>query len=242
MNRRSALADPRINLIVAMTGDYIIGASNRLPWKLSADLKRFRRLTTPHAVIMGRKTYESIGRPLPKRRNIVVTRRRGYRPQGCLAANSLSAAIRKAGKETRIFVIGGGELYREALPMASRIYLTLIDADDERQPFLFEPFSGDAHFPAIDRAAWRLLRPGTRRLAMPSGTRFADDPTARGRLAPIYYQFLTLARRKRSARAESGAAQDLSWLKPARPSFRTRRRAAPERKAKAPRSQRDLFT
>lgn len=244
--RERTKKNPRINLVVAMTSEYIIGYSNRLPWKLSVDLKRFRKLTTSHSVIMGRKTYESIGRPLPKRQNIVVTRRRRYQPKGCVTANSLNAAVGKAPKGAKIFVIGGGELYREAFPISERIYLTLIEIDkNHRQPFLFEPFSGDAHFPRIERSAWRLLRPGVRRLAMPIGTKFADDQSSNKNMPPIYFQFLTLIRRKReidpSIAGTSKSDSDMSWLTNTRDRTRPEKRSPPTRKIETHLNQQDLF-
>lgn len=134
-----------ISLIAAAARNNIIGKGNALPWDLPNDLKHFRNVTAGHAVIMGRKTFESIGRPLPKRRNIVVTRQEGYSPEGVEVVSSLDAAIAAvpAGEET--FVIGGGEMFKQALPIADRIYLTRVDADVE----------GDAFFPSLEPEKWR---------------------------------------------------------------------------------------
>jgi|SRR5262245_3467575 len=136
---------PIVSLVAALARNRVIGAGNRLPWRLPEDLKRFKRLTMGAPVIMGRKTHDSIGRPLPGRRNIVVTGQPGARWEGCEAAHSLDDAIALAGDAPEVFVIGGAELYRLALPRADRLYLTLIDADHE----------GDTFFPAFDPADWR---------------------------------------------------------------------------------------
>jgi dihydrofolate reductase len=137
----------RLSLIAAMARNRVIGRDNALPWRLPEDLKRFRRLTMGAPIIMGRKTYDSIGRPLPGRRNIVVTRQRDLALAGCEIAGSLEDALALAGDAPEAFVIGGAEIYRAALPLADRLYFTLIDAD----------YEGDAYFPAIDLAAWREI-------------------------------------------------------------------------------------
>ena len=128
-----------------MARNRVIGAGNRLPWHLPADLQRFKRLTMGAPVIMGRKTHESIGKALPGRRNIVVTRRPGASWDGCEVAGSLDAALAAARNAPEVFVIGGAELYAAALPRAYRLYLTLIDAD----------YPGDTLFPEFDPADWR---------------------------------------------------------------------------------------
>ena len=135
-----------LTLIAAVAGNGVIGIDNRLPWKLPADLKRFKSLTMGHAVIMGRKTWESLPaafRPLPGRRNIVVTRDAGYQAVGATVATSLPAAIAASGND-EAFVIGGAELYATALPLADRLQLTEIDAI----------YEGDTWFPAIDPEQW----------------------------------------------------------------------------------------
>ena len=137
---------PRLSLIAAVAANGVIGSDNALPWRLPEDLKRFKALTLGHPVIMGRKTYESIGRPLPGRRNIVVTRNAAYQTDGCEVVASLAAALAACqGGSDEIFVIGGAQIYAEALPLAQRLYLTEIHAG----------FAGDAHFPAFDRNTWR---------------------------------------------------------------------------------------
>jgi dihydrofolate reductase len=140
---------PLVSLVAALARNRVIGAGNRMPWHLPEDLRRFKRLTMGAPVIMGRKTYESIleqtGRPLPGRRNIVVTRQPGARWDGCEVAGSLDAALAAAHAAPEVFVIGGAELYRLALPRADRLYLTLLDAE----------YPGDTLFPEFDAADWR---------------------------------------------------------------------------------------
>lgn len=137
----------RVHLIVAMAANRVIGAGGTLPWHLSEDLKRFKRLTMGHPVLMGRKTWDSIGRPLPGRANVVITRQRDLRLDGATVVGSLGEALdvaRRAGA-SHAFVIGGGEVFREALPLADVIDLTLIERD----------YEGDVRFPEFDRGAWR---------------------------------------------------------------------------------------
>lgn len=132
-------------LIVARARNGVIGAAGALPWRLPEDLKHFRRVTTGHAIVMGRKTYDSIGRPLPERRNIVVSRQAGLTIAGCEVARSLSDALALArATDAEPIVIGGAELYREALPLATRLYLTEVHV---------EP-AGDAYFPTLDETQW----------------------------------------------------------------------------------------
>jgi dihydrofolate reductase len=132
-------------LIAAVAANGCIGERNRLPWRLPEDLRRFRALTTGHAVIMGRKTWESLGGPLPGRQNIVVTRNPDYAAAGAEVATTLDEALARVRMPAPAFCIGGGELYRIALPRACLLYLTEIERE----------FSGDASFPAFDHAAWR---------------------------------------------------------------------------------------
>ena len=133
-----------IALIAAVAANGIIGDANRLPWRLPEDLRRFRALTTGHAVIMGRKTWESLPGALPGRQNIVVTRNAGYVAAGAETAPTLDAALALVRMPAPAFCIGGGELYREALPRAALMYLTEIERD----------FAGDASFPEYDPAQW----------------------------------------------------------------------------------------
>lgn len=134
----------RVSLIAALTENRVIGRDNTLPWRLPADLKRFRRLTTGHPVILGRKNYESIGRPLPERTNIVLTRDRAYRAPGCTVVDTLDAAYTAAAGASEIFVIGGAELYAQTLARADRLYLTWVHAQ----------VPGDTFFPTFDLADW----------------------------------------------------------------------------------------
>jgi len=129
-----------ISIIVAMTEDRVIGQNNQLPWHLSEDLKRFKKLTMGHTIVMGRKTFESIGRVLPGRKNIILSRDQNLKIEGGVVAHSLEEAVQLSASEEEIFVIGGANLYEEALPAADKIYLTLIHQD----------FIGDAYFPEYD--------------------------------------------------------------------------------------------
>ncbi|MDF3832797.1 dihydrofolate reductase [Cupriavidus basilensis] len=133
-----------LTLIVAKARNGVIGRDNALPWRLPEDLAHFKRTTMGAPILMGRKTWESIGRPLPGRRNIVVSRNRDLRIEGCEVANSLEDAQRLCVGVEQIFLIGGAQLYAEALPSADRLVVTEIDADVE----------GDAVFPAIDPRQW----------------------------------------------------------------------------------------
>ncbi|HEV3238782.1 MAG TPA: dihydrofolate reductase [Casimicrobiaceae bacterium] len=135
----------RIAVIAAIARNGVIGVDNRLPWRLAEDLRRFRALTTGHAVIMGRHTWESLGRPLPGRQNIVVTRRRPPPRPDVEFAPSLDAALGRVRLPAPVFVIGGAALYRDALPRADVLYLTEIERD----------FAGDTRFPDFDRSRWR---------------------------------------------------------------------------------------
>jgi dihydrofolate reductase len=135
---------PRISLIVAMAKNRVIGANNRIPWHLPDDLKMFKRLTMGHHIVMGRKTYESIGRLLPGRTTVIVTRQRGYAVTGAIVAHSLHDAINAAARDDEIFVIGGAELFREALPIADRIHLSVVDAEPD----------GDTWMPPFDITEW----------------------------------------------------------------------------------------
>ncbi len=130
---------------MAVAANRVIGQHNRLPWHLPADLQRFRRITTGHSIVMGRKTWEAIGRPLPDRENIVVTRNAGFKAEGAVTSLSLHDAIARAGLPEPVFCIGGGEIFRDAMTIASRMHVTEIAAE----------FDGDAFFPEIDSRRWR---------------------------------------------------------------------------------------
>lgn len=139
---------PRVTLIAAVSANGVIGAGGRLPWRLPEDLKFFKAQTLGHPVIMGRRTWESIGRPLPGRRNIVVSRNAGLAAEGAEVAPTLEDAIARCTGAPEAFVIGGGDLYRAALPRATRIILTEIG----------KAFDGDVRFPEFDRREWREAR------------------------------------------------------------------------------------
>lgn len=135
----------RIALIAAVARNGIIGVDNRLPWRLPEDMRRFRALTTGHTVIMGRRTWEAIGKPLAGRQNLVVSRGRGPVTPEVEFTPSLDAALSRVSRPEPVFVIGGEALYRAALPRAEFLYLTEIERD----------FDGDARFPPFDRSRWR---------------------------------------------------------------------------------------
>jgi|SRR3989344_847023 len=140
-----------ISIIAAMGKNRVIGKDGKIPWKLPGDFARFKKITSGHPVIMGRKTFESIGKPLPNRKNIVITRQKGFAAPGCEVAPSVEEGILRAASfpgAEEIFIIGGGEIYKQAMDVASRIYLTLIEED----------FVGDAHFPEIDESKWKLTQ------------------------------------------------------------------------------------
>jgi dihydrofolate reductase len=162
---------PTISIIVAMDRNRLIGSAGRLPWHLPADLRHFKQTTLGKPVAMGRKTWESIGKPLPGRINIVVTSNKNYKAQGCIVVTSLDQAIRSAGDALEIMIIGGADLYRQVWSRTDRIYLTCIDA----------VFEGDTWFPDFDRSDW----------AIEDKRDFSADD--RNRFA---YSFVTLARRR----------------------------------------------
>jgi len=134
-----------IKLIVATSKNRVIGDSNRLIWHLPADLKRFKEITGGHSIVMGRKTYESIGRPLPNRRNIIITRDDSYEVEGCEVVNSIEEALLLTGNDC--FIIGGGEIYKQTLNIAEQIYMTIVD----------EEFDGDTSFPELP-SAWYVSK------------------------------------------------------------------------------------
>lgn len=134
-----------INIIVAVGQDGVIGNDNKLLWHITEDMRYFRKVTSGHAVVMGRKTYDSIGRPLPKRHNVVITRQ-AIEIDDCSTVHSLEAAIEACEGDNEIFIIGGAQIYALALPLADRIYLTRVGGN----------FVGDTHFPAWNEAEWEL--------------------------------------------------------------------------------------
>lgn len=144
-----------ISLIWAMDENRVIGRNNKLPWHLPEDLKFFKRVTMGHPIAMGRKTYESIGKPLPGRENIIITRDSHYKKEGCTVLHSIDELREYADeKDTEVFVIGGAEIFKDILPFADRLYLTKI----------YHAFEGDTYFPIFDTGQWELesREPGTR--------------------------------------------------------------------------------
>ena len=135
---------PRISLIVAMARNRVIGSNNQMPWHLPADFAYFKRITLGHPIVMGRKTFESIGRILPGRRNIVVSRNRNFQVDGAEVMHSVDEAISGCQGNEEVFVIGGADLYAAALPHADRLYITEVDVTPE----------GETLFPVVDKSSW----------------------------------------------------------------------------------------
>jgi len=153
---------PRITIIAALARNRVIGRGNRMPWHISDDLKRFKALTMGHPVVMGRKTFESIGKPLPGRDNIVITHSHAFAAPGCRVLHSLAEALTATQGAAQVFVIGGAEIYALALPLADRLQLTEIEA----------AIDGDAYFPDFDRSAWREVSREPGRTASPDSLRY----------------------------------------------------------------------
>lgn len=135
----------RVSILVAYDQNRAIGFGNKLPWHLPADLKRFKALTMGHHIVMGRKTYESIGKPLPGRMNVVVTRELGYRAEGSIVVDTLERGLEVAQSDSEIFIIGGAQIFVQMLPFCDRQYATEIHA----------AFEADTYFPQSDAQAWR---------------------------------------------------------------------------------------
>jgi len=169
---------PIISLIAALADNRVIGRDYRLPWHLPADLQHFKRITLHKPIIMGRRTWESLPGLLPKRTHIVITRNPDYRAPGCLLADSPQAALRAAGRVAEIMVVGGADLYRIMLPLAQRMYLTLVHGD----------FLGDVRFPEWDPQAWQ--------------ERSREDHAADAR-NPVDYSFVVLERLQKADQAAS---------------------------------------
>lgn len=155
-----------ISLIAAVSKNRVIGDSNKLIWHLPADLKRFKDLTVGNSILMGRKTYESIGRPLPNRRNIIITRDENYKVDGCEVVNSIEEALLLTSNDC--FIIGGGEIYKQTIDLADKIYLTIIDND----------FTGDTYFPEINEK-WFVCQ---------------EEPGLMDEKNPYKYKFITYER------------------------------------------------
>ena len=137
----------RLSIIAAMSANRVIGSNNDLPWRLPADWKRFKSLTMGHHLIMGRKTFESIGQPLPGRTTIVITRQTGFAPARVLVAHSIDQALQLVAGDNEVFVFGGAQIYQQMLPRADRLYLTSIH----------EEFEGDTNFPEFEESDWLLI-------------------------------------------------------------------------------------
>ena len=135
-------------IVVAAAENNVIGKDNDLIWHLPADLRHFKQLTMGHPILMGRKTYESIGKPLPGRTSVIVTSQENYAADGCIVANSLQEALEQAKKiDEQVYVIGGAEIYKQALPLTDVIYLTR----------LHHTFEGDVSFPELDEKEWQTV-------------------------------------------------------------------------------------
>lgn len=137
----------KIALIAAMANNRVIGKDNQMPWHLPEDLRHFKAMTFGKPIVMGRKTFDSIGRPLPGRHNIVISRQEGLAIEGTTCVNSFAAAMKAAGDVEELVVIGGGQLYEATLPLADKLYLTEISLDVD----------GDTHFPEWDDGSWLLM-------------------------------------------------------------------------------------
>ena len=159
-----------ISIIAALAKNRVIGKNNKLPWNLPADLKHFKKLTLGKPIIMGQKTFESIGRPLPGRANIILSLDENFKPQGCIVAQSIEEALKILEHEKEIMIAGGASVYKQFLPLANKMYLTLIDAN----------FEGDAYFPEFNWEDWEVIE----RIENQS-----DKET------PYKYTFLTLQRK-----------------------------------------------
>lgn len=136
-----------ISIIAAMSDNRVLGKDNDLVWHLPDDMKHFKKTTSGHAVIMGRKTFESFGKPLKNRENIIITRKKNYDTKGAEVVNSVDNALKLAGKmeDKEIFIIGGGEIYKQTIPYTDRIYLTIVHHE----------FDGDTFFPELDLSEWQ---------------------------------------------------------------------------------------
>jgi dihydrofolate reductase len=157
-----------VTIVVAISENHVIGKDNKLLWHLPNDLKHFKEITTGHTVIMGRKTYESVGKPLPRRRNIIITRQ-DIKIEGCEVVNSIEAALALCKAEQEVFIVGGAEIYKLSLHLTDRIYLTIVHKE----------FEGDSFFPEIDKKVWKEV------------SREDHQPDAKNSLP---YSFITLER------------------------------------------------
>lgn len=157
-----------ISMIAAMDRNRVIGQDNRMPWHIPADLAYFKKITLDHPVIMGRKTFESIGKPLPGRENVILTKKKDYQINGCLILHSTSDVLTYS-KDKDVFVIGGAQIYQTLFPYTNRLYITFIAAE----------FLGDSFFPEINPQQWELI---------------AKTPGERNERNPYEYYFLVYAK------------------------------------------------
>jgi dihydrofolate reductase len=137
----------KLSIIVAASRNNVIGKDNQLIWRLSADLKRFKALTTGHTIIMGRKTFDSIGKPLPNRTSVIITRQEDYKQEGCIVVHSLEEALEAVKDQEKVFIIGGGTIYEQAMEKADELYLTLVHKE----------FDGDTFFPEVKAEEWESV-------------------------------------------------------------------------------------
>ncbi len=166
-----------ISIIVALSKNLTIGMDNHLPWRCPEDLKRFKALTMGHHIIMGRKTFDSIGRPLPGRITVVVTRDKCLTIEGCLIAHNLNDAVTLCGNDEEIFIVGGAQIYEQAMSLADTLHATEIQKDVE----------GDAHFPEIDPGIWQEASREVRHQSSPE---------------PLEYHFVTYLRKNPQLQAK----------------------------------------
>lgn len=172
----------KISLIVAMAENRVIGANNRMPWHLPADLQHFKRITLGKPILMGRKTHESIGKALPGRQNIVLTRDRSYRAEGCTIVHSNETALKATeGEHNELMVIGGAALYRDFLPIAQSVYMTLIH----------QQFEGDTYFPELDMHTWEEKERSDIKVDLQSGLTFSFIRLEKKRLMNDLQETLT---------------------------------------------------
>jgi dihydrofolate reductase len=160
-----------MSIIAAVGRNNVIGKGNKLPWNLPADLKHFKELTLGKPIIMGQRTFESIGKPLPGRTNIVLSLDENFKPPGCVIAHSIDEALRITEGAKEVMIAGGASVYKQFLPLANKMYLTLIDAD----------FEGDAYFPEFNWEDWEVVE------------KIGNQPDEKN---PYKYTFLTLQRKK----------------------------------------------
>jgi dihydrofolate reductase len=158
-----------VSIVVAIAQNHAIGKNNQLLWHLPKDLKHFKEITSGHTIIMGRKTFDSVGKPLPNRRNIIITRQ-NITIDGCEVVNSLPDALKLAERVDEVFIVGGAEIYKQAMPLTDRIYLTIVH----------ENFDGDTYFPEIKEDTWQETERSDHQ---------ADEKHA------FAYSFITLERR-----------------------------------------------